>query len=575
MVVSAIQGPRAAQGLGRALGMDVESLFSGCPALCCKPVVYKGHPLWVTRGSYGLDDDLYSIIGAEKGVEMVWHTLCESGCGPEKAPEARQALRAAAGLPSVWLAGGDPVASQGAADRAEDRDATLYLQRHPKWFALNKPYFVGQDKLPMPQVQTQKETFGWAEAPRVPLQQTPLYAEHKALGARLIPFAGWEMPVWYTSVSDEHRAVRETAGLFDVAHMGTLEIVGPYAADFLDLVSVNYGRWMKDGESQYAALLDPAGHILDDMWVYQRAWDQFLVVVNAANASKDWAWLNAVNEGRVVVDQERPWVGVQHPAALRNLKDAASGRDQRVDIALQGPASLNILLACADDPGLRSRLNRLPRTHFTEGVLGGIELLISRTGYTGESIAFELLAHPDCAVDLWRILLDKGAPYGIRPCGLAARDSTRIEAGLPLYGHELAGSLDISLNEAGFAGYVKYHKPFFVGRVPYKAYNDGSERRVIRFQVTERGAHALRGGEPVVSKRGKVVGTVTSCALVDDRQIGMALVDVRYTEEGTELWIYPPSRKAVSKPPEDFRPGDAIALPVSAVVLSRFLPRQR
>jgi glycine hydroxymethyltransferase len=173
------------------------------------------------------------------------------------------------------------------------------------------------------------------------------------------------------------------------------------------------------------------------------------------------------------------------------------------------------------------------------------------------------------------MLLDKGAPYGIRPCGLAARDSTRTEAGLPLYGHELAGSLDISLNEAGFAGYAKYHKPFFVGRVPYKAYNDKSERRVIRFQVTERGAHALRGGEPVVSKRGKVIGTVTSCALVGDRQIGMALVDVRYAEEGTELWVYPPARKAVSKPPEDFRPGDAIALPVSAVVLSRFLRRQR
>jgi glycine cleavage system aminomethyltransferase T len=121
---------------------------------------------------------------------------------------------------------------------------------------------------------------------------------------------------------------------------------------------------------------------------------------------------------------------------------------------------------------------------------------------------------------------------------------------------------------------VKYHKPFFVGRMPYKAYNDQSERRVVRFQVTERGAHALRGGEPIVSKRGKVTGSVTSCALVGDRQIGMALVDARYAEAGTELWIYPPARNVVSKPPEDMRLGEAVALPIGGLVLPRFPSRQ-
>jgi len=523
--------------------------------------------MWVTRGCYDPGDDLYTIIGAENGVEMVWHALCGQGCSP-RSPVARQALRAAAGLPTRW-----PIGQDGA-DQADCRNATPYMQRLPAWFAQEKPYFVGQDKLPA-QEQAQKATFTWTETPGAPLLRTPLYAEHKALGARLISFAGWEMPVWYSSVGEEHRAVREAAGLFDVGHMGTLEVTGPYAAEFLELVSVNYGRWMKDGESQYAALLDPAGHILDDMWVYRQAWDRFLVVVNAVNADKDWAWLNAVNEGQAMVDLERPHIGARHRATLRNLKDAASGSDQRVDIALQGPASLNVLLACTDDPSLRSTLHRLPRTHLVEGVLGRIHLLISRTGYTGESIGFELLVHPDSAVGLWRMLLDKGVPYGIRPCGLAARDSTRIEAGLPLYGHELAGQLDITLSEAGFGAYVKYHKPFFVGRTPYKAYNDQSERRIVRFQVTERGARALRGGEPVVSKRGKVIGTVTSCALVGERQIGMALVDMRYAEEGTELWIYPPARNVVSKLPEDLQLGEAVALPIGALVLPRFPSRQR
>ncbi|MFN2232472.1 MAG: glycine cleavage system aminomethyltransferase GcvT [Anaerolineae bacterium] len=480
-------------------------------------------------------------------------------------PASRHALRIAAGLPAIWPGDGDA------------RNAATYLDTLPHFFDLCKPYFVGQDTL-LPPPAPEKSAFTWSEPADASLKRTPLHGEHERMGAKLVPFAGWEMPVWYTRVSEEHQAVREAVGLFDVAHMGTLEVVGPNAADFLDAVTVNYVRWLEDGESQYSALLDPEGQILDDLIVYRRAWDRYFVVVNASNFDKDWAWLNAVNESRVRIDADRPWVEVTQPATLRNLKDPTGGPHQRVDLALQGPHALRVLLDCEMDMELRAALRRLPRTSFVEGQIVGadgdpIDLLISRTGYTGESIGYELYVHPDRAVTLWRTLLRAGEPYGILPCGLAARDSLRIEAGLPLYGHELGGPLGISQTEAGFGAYVKYHKPFFVGRTPYKAYNDQTGRQIVRFAVDERGARALRGGEhgePVVNHRGNVIGTVTSCALVGDRQVGMALVDVRYADPGTGLFIYPEARRVAVKAPDAFEVGDRVALPVSATVLSRF-----
>ena len=356
--------------------------------------------------------------------------------------------------------------------------------------------------------------------------------------------------------------------------MGTIEVSGPHATHLLDLVSVNYSWWLKDGRSQYAGLLDAGGEILDDIIIYRQAWDRYLMVVNAANADKVWAWLNAVNDNEVIIDHERPWVEVLHPVTLRNLKHSSAGSHQRIDIALQGPTSRRILLACTDDPVFRARLTRLQRARFVEGTLGGIDLIISRTGYTGEKVGFELLVHPDQAVALWRLLLERGASHGIQPCGRAARDSTRIEAGLPLYGHELAGPKQVSQSEAGFAAYVKYHKPFFIGRTPYKARNDRSGRQIARFQVRERGARALRGGEPVVNRRGRVIGRVTSCASVGDGQTGMALVERRYAEPRTELYIYPQMRGAVSKAPPALEPGDTVALPIQAEVVSRFPERR-
>ncbi len=418
-----------------------------------------------------------------------------------------------------------------------------------------------------------KPTFAWSEPIDPPLQRTPLYQEHVGLSARLIPFAGWEMPVWYSSVGQEHRAVRQAAGLFDVAHMGTIGVGGPHAATFLDLVCTNLISTIKPGGSRYSTMLDIDGRILDDMWVYRLAEDDFLVVVNASNFAQDCAWLNAVNRGEVIIDREQPDRCVEQPACLRNLHDKTGGSEQRVDIALQGPASLSILLACAADTAQSQRLSQLKRTHITRATLSGIDLLIARTGYTGEKVGFELYVHPDQAASLWRLLLEQGRPLGLEPCGLAARDSLRTEAGLPLYGHELAGPLSISPTEAGFATYVKLDKPFFIGQTPYREAHHQLRRQIARFQVTDKGARAIRGGahgEPVVNKRGRVVGTVTTGVSVGDGQVGMALMDARSVEVGSEVFIYPETRQAVARLPAEFRWGDTVAVPVRAVIIDRF-----
>ena len=558
MAAIAIWGPLAEESLRQALG---EACPAGIDPWDWVDVPVGPRSVMVARSGFGAAVPGYDILGALPDLGTIWEALARLGAKPMRAPDARHTLRRAVGLPPSWPAD------------ERIREAAPYVDRLPHLYDLDKPYFVGQDKLPPPSTHVAKRPFAWTAPTDTPPKRTALYEEHVGLGAKIISFAGWEMPVWYTSVGEEHVAVRERAGLFDVAHMGTLEVSGPHAVDLMDLVGVNYVRWLQNGDSQYSALLDADGHILDDILIYRRAWDRFFVVVNAANFDKDWAWLNAVNENQVLIDKQRPWVSVLHPAILRDLKDPASGPEQRVDIALQGPKSLPLLLDCAEDPLLSARLARLQRTKFVEGTLGGIDLLISRTGYTGEDAGYELYVHPDHAAGLWNLLLERGAPYGVAPCGLAARDSTRIEAGLPLYGHELGGELEISPNEAGYASYVKYHKPFFIGRTPYKARNDGSTRRIVRFQVSERGARALRGGEPAVNRRGRVIGTVTSCTLVGDRQIGMALIDGRYAEPGTELLIYPQTRGAVCKSPQELELGDTVALAIDAVVLSRFPER--
>ena len=489
-------------------------------------------------------------------------------------PETRRALRAEAGLPDY--------ARLAHSERPSGLD--LFDGGHQDRFELRVPYFVGCDDLdPAREQHGQSELpeFSWEDPEDATLLRTPLYEWHMAHTRKVIPFAGWEMPVWYTGVIDEHSAVRRAAGLFDVAHMGVFEISGPNATDFLDLVCSNYVRWFEPGESFYTYFLDHDGKVIDDLMVYPRRRDLYLMVVNAANADKDWAWLNAVNNGEVLLDRQRPDLKVLRPAVLRNLKDPACGEDMRVDLALQGPSALAVLQSMADNPQLKDQLARVPKTGLTECVLGrgtggreeGFDLVIARTGYTGEDIGYEIFVHPEQAVRFWEAVLEAGEPFDVQPCGLACRDSTRTEAGLPLYGHELAGPFDISPTGAGFGSYVKLHKPYFVGRQAFMETEATRKMEVARFRMNERGVRMPKTGDPVVNRRGRAVGWVTSAAVdVDGRILGLAYIESRYHQEDNELGIFSlPGRPLVEKPDKaELAPGDKIQMPDAATILPRF-----
>jgi glycine hydroxymethyltransferase len=452
---------------------------------------------------------------------------------------------------------------------------TLFAS-HPERFALEKPYFVGQNCL----IGAAKDKFAkqgldewtWVEPENPPLKRTLLYETHKAMGGKMVPFAGWEMPVWYTSVSEEHAAVRKAAGLFDVSHMGAFEVSGPNAIAFLDVVGSNYAHWLEDGQSCYGYLADPDGKLIDDFMIYRRSAERFLLVVNASNEDKDWNWLSAVNEGRVTIDRQRPWVRNPAPAVLRNLKDPAAGADQVRDLALQGPAALAILQACTEDPQTRFALGQVHRTDLIDVELSGIPLIAARTGYTGEEMGFELFVHPDQQVAFWNLLVEKGQAFGMLPCGLASRDSTRTEAGLPLYGHELAGPFEITPAEAGFPGYVKYHKPFFIARDVLLAQDLKRKRELVRWRMDQKGVRRPGTHAPVVNKQGQVIGYVTSCSIDSEGfLLGLAIVDARFSKEGTPLAIFVlPEKAQTEKQKPELEMGDKVLLHVPATVLRRF-----
>jgi glycine hydroxymethyltransferase len=256
---------------------------------------------------------------------------------------------------------------------------------------------------------------------------------------------------------------------------------------------------------------------------------------------------------------------------LRNLRDRAAGDDMRVDIALQGPKSRDILLSLGVDGPTRRQIMALKRTELCDAKVGGFDLVVSRTGYTGERMAFELFIHPDRAVDLWNALMKAGEPLGMKPCGLGARDSLRTEAGLPLYGHEMGGELNLGVAEAGFGAYVKVYKPWFIGR---SAYMQGEQKRkviVARFRFVEKGVRMAHSGDPVLDAKGRVIGRVTSCAVDKEGYLtGQAVVDLKYAQEGTPVLIYQGAPKSVGKVPAELSTGDRLTLPNPAMIASRY-----
>ena len=448
-------------------------------------------------------------------------------------------------------------------------DSSEYTVVSGNPFADTKPYFIGHEKrsggdaLP---------AFNWQEPQDAAMKRTTLFDTHKAMGAKIIPFGGYEMPVWYSSVSEEHAAVRQAAGLFDATHMGVFEVSGPHALEFLDTVTSNDVSTLEIGRSHYTYLLLPDGSVVDDLMVYRRGADRYMMVVNASNNDKDWAWINAVNNGEVLIDLNRPYARIQHPAKLRDLRDPAHGAECRVDVPLQGPKSTAILLALVDDQALAQRIKTLPWAGLVEGTVAGLDLIISRTGYTGERIAYELFVHPEQAPQLWAKLVEVGEPMGMKACGLAARDSTRTEAGLPLYGHELAGDLDLNPADAGFGSYAKVWKPFFIGREAFIAHEQERGHKIVRFRMNDKAVRRPENGDPVLDKRGKVVGTVTSCAIdAEGFLLGLALVPLDLAQPDTALLIYQlgGGTRAI-RPPKEVIIGARLPMPDAATVLTRF-----
>ncbi|MFV1948784.1 MAG: glycine cleavage system aminomethyltransferase GcvT, partial [Anaerolineales bacterium] len=450
--------------------------------------------------------------------------------------------------------------------RESDREYDSIVEGDP--YGKDKPFYLGMkegqgEALP---------DFKWEEPVEEPIKRTTLYDLHQELGARMVPFAGWEMPVRYESVLEEHNTVRENAGIFDVTHMGVFQVEGPDAMAFLDSVVGNDISSLAVGESAYAHFLDPNGNVLDDTIIYHRFGLEYMIVVNASNERKVWKWLSDVQAGVVKIDNLRPWTKAYgRGAILRNLKDPKEGKDQLVDLALQGPRSRDILLALGFTPEDERKINHLRWAELCEVKSGEYDLVVSRTGYTGERLAFEIFVHPDLAEKLFRKLLEIGKPFGIKPIGLGARDSLRTEAGLPLYGNEMAGELNISVGGAGFSSYVKINKPWFIGRDAFLAQEQEREKVVVRFRFSEKRVRKAHYGDPVMDEQGRVIGKVTSCANDSEGYfLGQAYLDKRNAKKGTLLNIYQDVEKRKGTELSDLSYGERVSLPDTATILRRF-----
>ena len=350
-------------------------------------------------------------------------------------------------------------------------------------------------------------------APALELKKTPLNAAHRRLGGRMVDFGGWDMPVQYPAGTvEEHLRTRTHSGLFDVSHMGEIDVRGPGSIAFINSITSNDASKLVDGQAQYSALTTPQGTVIDDLVIYRFANDHLMLVVNAGTTPKDWEWITAQPHDESV-----------------ELKNVSS---EYCQMALQGPDAVSILQKLTDLP-----LEEIKYYHFEQGLVDGVPAIVSRTGYTGED-GFEVYAAADKAEQLWDKILhagNTGSPEGVLPCGLAARNTLRLEAAMALYGHEIDEST--TLLEANLGWICKLNKGDFVGRdALVKQKQEGLQRRLVGFEVTERG---IARDEQEVVVDGARVGRVTSGSPAPflKKNIGMAYVPVKFAGEGQQIHI--------------------------------------
>jgi aminomethyltransferase len=360
-------------------------------------------------------------------------------------------------------------------------------------------------------------------SPAATLKKTALNATHRALKAKMVDFGGWDMPVEYPASGDglcvgligEHMAVRTGVGLFDVSHMGEIQFRGPGSLAAVQHITMNDAAKLVDGQAHYSALLTPSGAFVDDILVHRLGANDYLLVVNAGTTDKDYAWIK---------QQVGGWPGI-------HLSNYSSYYSQ---LALQGPRSIETLAKLT-----KVDLAAVKNYHFVWGTVAGIpNVMIARTGYSGED-GFEVYIPSDEAttVKMWNALLEAGTEFGIRPCGLGARNTLRLEAGMSLYGHEI--SEEINVFEAGLARWLKLDKGDFIGRDALLAIqaDGGPKRKIIGLETVERGI--ARDCYPVLSLDGEPIGQVTSGSPAPflKTNIAMALVPMGIADSGSDVLV--------------------------------------
>jgi len=348
------------------------------------------------------------------------------------------------------------------------------------------------------------------------LKRTPLYDMHLKYGARMVPFGGWEMPVQYSGLMEEHKAVREAAGLFDVSHMGEFEVKGPEALDLIQTISVNNAAKLAIGQVQYSLMCYENGTVVDDILVYRLGEHHYWIVVNASNIDKDFEWISHAKDR----------LGLQN-LELKNISaDVAQ-------IAIQGPLAKEILQPLVPNVVLDELKFYWAKAGVT--VAGMKTLVLSRTGYTGED-GFEVYCKKEDAVAMWEALMEAGDEHGLMPAGLGARDTLRFEAKLPLYGHEISDKL--TPLEAGLGFFVKMAKGVeFIGRAALQAQKEqGLTRKLVGFEMIDRGI-PRQGYE--IARDGQILGTVTTGTFSPtlQRNIGLGYVPTEFADLGSEFDI--------------------------------------